>query len=204
MGTVKMVTTGVPRFLWMSEAIPMPLRSSEYEELRISRHGDLLLRGWHGDEVVLLSDQDLFANGPRRACVLTGEEAPAKAVVIGEEGRLLAELDFEVPAWRRVAEVPRFPNTVGGMCFLNPVSRGAMTLVFWELGVLALDSRLDLRWRQDLEWNHRMIHLDDDQVWFDLMYESEDIPQKIGESPWGYSLSDGREIFDGEAHARNE
>jgi hypothetical protein len=65
-----------------------------------------------------------------------------------------------------------------------------------ELGVLALDPSLDILWRHDLEWNHELIHVDDDEVWFDLLYEVEGLPQRIGERPWGFSLVDGRELFD--------
>jgi len=64
-------------------------------------------------------------------------------------------------------------------------------LLHWELGVLALEPSLELRWRHDLEWNHRLIHVDDKEIWFDLMYEAEELPQKVGDEPWGFSVSRG-------------
>jgi hypothetical protein len=77
---------------------------------------------------------------------------------------------------------------------LDAVTMGA--LLHWELGVLGLGRSFELRWRQDLEWNHRVIHLDDNEIWFDLMYESNESSQRIGDQPWGFSTLDGRELFD--------
>ena len=59
-----------------------------------------------------------------------------------------------------------------------------------EFGVLAPDPSLELRWQHDLEWNRRLIYLDDTGDWFDLMYEdlmyeAEELPQKIGDEPRG-------------------
>ncbi len=44
--------------------------------------------------------------------------------------------------------------------------------------------------------NHRLIHLDDEEMWIDLEYESVDIPQRIDDEPWGFSVFDGRQLFD--------
>jgi hypothetical protein len=61
--------------------------------------------------------------------------------------------------------------------------------------VLALEPSLELRWRHDLEWNHRLIYLDDREIWFDLMCEAEELPQTMGEEPCGFSSVDGRQLF---------
>jgi hypothetical protein len=94
-----------------------------------------------------------------------------------------------------MAELPRFPDD-GGMSRLEVLPRTEVTLLHWELGVLALDPSLELRWRHDLEWNHQLIYLDDSEIWFDLKYEPAEIPQKIGDEPWGFSVLDGRQLFD--------
>ena len=98
---------------------------------------------------------------------------------MGEEGSELLTLDFERPSWTRMAEMPRFP-TDGGMRRLEILRRTGVALLHWEFGVLALEPSLELRWRHDLEWNHRLIYLDDTEVWFDLMYEAEDCPRRSG------------------------
>lgn len=82
------------------------------------------------------------------------------------------------------------------MCRLEVVALSALTLLHWELGILALDPSFEVRWRHDLEWNHRLIHLGDEEIWFDLMYESEDVPLRIGDQPWGYSTLTGQELLD--------
>ena len=120
---------------------------------------------------------------------------PTFAVVMGEQGSELLRLDSERPGWTRMAEVPRFP-TDGGMRRLEILPRTGVMLLHWELGVLALEPSLELRWRRDLEWNHRLIHVDDKEIWFDLMYEAEELPQKVGDEPWGFSVSEGRHLFD--------
>lgn len=88
---------------------------------------------------------------------------------------MLVKIDLDHVSWALEAEVPRVENRTGGLCYLRPVIAGDLVIVFWELGVLALDRGLELRWRHDLEWNHEVIHLDENQVWFDLMYESDDV-----------------------------
>ena len=52
--------------------------------------------------------------------------------------------------------MPRFP-TDGGRRRLEILQRTGVALLHWEFGVLALDLSLELRWRHDLEWNHRLV-----------------------------------------------
>jgi hypothetical protein len=49
-----------------------------------------------------------------------------------------------------MAELPRAPNDVGGMRRLEILPRTDMTLLHSELGVLAMDPSLELRWRHEL------------------------------------------------------
>lgn len=69
-----------------------------------------------------------------------------------------------------MAELSRARNDVGGMRHLEILPRTGVTLLHWELGVLASDHSLELRWRHDLEWNHELVYLNDEEVWFDLMF----------------------------------
>jgi hypothetical protein len=69
-----------------------------------------------------------------------------------------------------------------------------MILLNWELGILALDPSFELRWRQDLVWNHQIVHLDDAEIWFDYFYDSGS--QRIGVEPYGFSVASGRQLFD--------
>jgi len=169
--------------------------SAAYEELRIADRA-LVLRDWAGEDEILAGQDELFGDGPPRALVVRAPSRPTIAVLVGEEGSELLKLDLEGPGWTRMAELPRANNDVGGMRRLEIMPRTGVTLLHWELGVLALEPSLELRWRHDLEWNHRLIHLDDEEIWFDLKYEAVGIPQKIGDEPWGFSVLDGRQLFD--------
>jgi hypothetical protein len=82
------------------------------------------------------------------------------------------------------------------MCFLTVLSPSPVTLLHWELGVLALDRDLELLWRQDLRWNHEIIHLDVSEIWFDYLYDSENGLERIGVEPYGFSVLTGRQLFD--------
>lgn len=180
--------------LWLSEGGALQINSDEYEEVRIADRA-LVLRDWAGDEHILADQIELLGDGPARALVLRDSSRPTIAVVVGERGSELLKLDFERPGWARVAELPRFPDD-GGMSRLEILPRTEVTLLHWELGVLALDPSLELRWRHDLEWNHQLIYLDDSEIWFDLKYEPAELPQRIGDEPWGFSVLDGRQLFD--------
>lgn len=178
---------------WLTEFTPLRIETEMYEELRV-KDRELLLVDWLDNEEVYLGDAELFGTGPNRALVVRHLSQPGKTVLLGEEGSELLRLDIPTPS--RIAEVPRAWNKVGGMCFISVLPGDEVTLLHWELGVLGLDDTLELRWRQDLEWNHQIVHLDEHEVWFDLMYESEDEPQRIGDQPWGLSVPTGRELFD--------
>lgn len=179
--------------LWLSEGRVLQINSDEYEELRIADRA-LVLRNWTGVDQILADQRELFGAGPPRALVVRDPSRPTIAVLVGERGSELLNLDLQRPGWTRMAEVPRFQND-GGMCYLQVLPRSAVTLLHWELGVLALDSSLQLRWRHDLEWNHSIIYLDDREIWFDLKYESDELAQKIGDEPWGFSVLDGRQLL---------
>jgi hypothetical protein len=181
---------------WLDEANPLRVWTADHEELKVSPHGGLLLRDWSGEERVLFSDRDLFMTPRHAAIAIRSEAAPTCVALLGEQGQLLVKVDLERASWVLEAEVPRVEDVTGGLTYLRPVVADELVIIFWELGVLALDAALQLRWRHDLEWNHVAIHLDEEQVWFDLMYESAEVPQRIGERPWGYALADGRELFD--------
>lgn len=189
----QLVATTVER---LDDANPLRLWTADYEELRVSPHGDLLLRDWSGEDRALFSDPDLFVTARHSALVVRSTAAPAREVLLGEEGQLLVTIDYEEASWVLTAEVPRVQDVTGGLRYVRAVVAGELVIIFWELGVLALDADLQLRWRHDLEWNHVAIHLDEEQLWFDLMYESEEVRQTIGERPWGYALADGRELID--------
>ena len=179
---------------WLSEGTAIVIDSGAYEELRILDRA-LVLRDWAGEDAILAGHEELFGDGPLRALVLRALSQPSIAVVMGEDGSELLRLDFERPGWTRMAEVPRF-WTDGGMRRLEILQRTGVALLHWELGLLALEPSLELRWRHDLEWNHRLIYLDDSEIWFDLMYEADEVPQQIGDEPWGFSALDGRQLFD--------
>lgn len=187
--------SAVPTVAWLVERVPLQLALPRFSELRVS-HAGLVLGDWEGNDVVLVAAENLFADGPSRACVVILPTSPDRAVVVGEEGHGLLKLDLATPAVEHLAELPRFPNDVGGMCRLEIMAPAGAILLLWELGIIVLDRSLNPRWRHDLDWNHRMIYLDDEQVWFDLMYEERGSPQRIGERPWGYALMDGRELLD--------
>jgi len=179
---------------WLNEGTAVVIDSGAYEELRIADRA-LVLRDWAGEDEILAGHEEVFGNGPQRALVVRVPSLPTSAVVMGEQGSELLRLDFERPGWTRLAEMPRFP-TDGGMRRLEVLPRTGVMLLHWELGVLALQPSLELRWRHDLEWNHRLIHVDDKEIWFDLMYEAKELPLKIGDEPWGFSVSEGRQLFD--------
>jgi hypothetical protein len=181
--------------LWLSEHRALQVNSDEYEEVRIADRA-LVLRDWMGDAYILADQIELLGDGPPRALVVRDPSRPTIAVLVGEEGSELLKLDLERPGWTRMAELPRANNDVGGMRRLEILPRTGVTLLHWELGVLALDPSLELRWRHDLEWNHRLIHLDYAEIWFDLKYEAVGMPQRIGDEPWGFSVLDGRQLFD--------
>jgi len=181
--------------LWLSEWRALQINSNVFEDLRIA-HRALVLRDWVGDEEILAEQKELLGDGPARAVVVRDPSRPTMAVLVGEEGSELLKLDLERPGWTRMAELPRANNDVGGMRRLEILPRTETTLLHWELGILALDPSLELRWRHDLEWNHEIIYLDDNEIWFDLMYESAELPQRIGDEPWGFSVLDGRQLFD--------
>jgi hypothetical protein len=180
--------------LWLSEGRALQINSDEYEELQIANRA-LVLRDWAGDELMLADHKELLGDGPARMLVVRDPSRPTVALLVGERGSELLKLDLERPGLTRMAELPRFPND-GGMCRLEILPRTGVTLLHWELGVLALDPSLELRWRHDLEWNHRLIYLDDSEIWFDLKYGPAELPQKIGDEPWGFSVLDGRQLFD--------
>jgi hypothetical protein len=96
-----------------------------------------------------------------------------------------------------MAELPRVDlEPDAGYHLLQSSVRSGLFLLHWELDVLALDASFELRWRQDLEWNHEIIHLDDDEIWFDFFYDSLDGSQRIGVEPYGCSVVTGRHLFD--------
>lgn len=189
-----MDSVSVLEVVWLSEASPLRIASERYEQLRV-RGRAVVLRDWVGGDKTLVDHDDLFGAGPARALVLWNPEQLATVLVVGEEGSELLELDLEMAEWSPVADLPRFPNDVGGMCRLDVLPQAGVTLLHWELGILAVGPSLELLWQHDLGWNHSLTSLGDDEVWFDLMYESDDVPQRIGDAPWAYSLADGRELF---------
>jgi len=181
--------------IWISEWTPIPINSAQYEELRI-RDRALVLLDWFEAESVFVEREEVFGDGPARALVLRSERQQGTLVLIGEQGSELFRLNLDPPAWSRVAEMPRISNDTGGMRHIEALPLGEMILLHWELGALALDGMLELVWRHDLDWNHRLIHTDDQELWFDMLYESRELPQRIGERPYGFSMIDGRQLFD--------
>jgi hypothetical protein len=108
----------------------------------------------------------------------------------------LLRLDLERPGVSRVAELPRVDLEPDASYHRLKVHvRGEMILLNWELGILALDASFELRWRQDLVWNHRIVHLDDGEIWFDYFYDSEDGSERIDVEPYGFSVATGRQLF---------
>lgn len=183
--------------VWLSPASSLEVRSADFEELRVDvDRRVLVVRDWFGNDTVVVDGEELFGVGPDRALAVRRPDRPFVVLVAGEEGSALYELDLETAEWRQAAELPRFPNVAGGMCRLEVLSRGAVTLLHWELGILGLGMSLELLWRHDLAWNHSIVALTDDEIWFDLMYETGEVPQRIGEAPWGFALVDGRELSD--------
>jgi hypothetical protein len=162
----------------------------------------LVVERWDGREDVLIGEPELFGTGLASLLALRYPGPPDVAVVMGEFGSELMWLDLDVPAASRIAELPRFPDS--GMCRLQVLSRSEVVLIHWELGVLAIDDQLELRWRQDLEWNHEITHLDDDEIWFDFMYDSANLTQRIGVEPCGFSVRTGRQLFDRTPPVREE
>jgi hypothetical protein len=179
--------------LWLNERRSLEINSDKYEEVRIADRA-LVLRDWAGHEHVLVDQTELLGSGLARVLVLRDSTQPLIAVVLGEGGSELLKLDFERPGWARLAELPR--DYDGGMRRVEILQRTEVTLLHWELGVLAVDSSLELRWRHDLEWNHQLIYLDDSEIWFDLKYDAAELPHRVGEEPWGFSVLDGRQLFD--------
>jgi len=177
---------------WLTDLTPLPVGLDPYEEIRV-KDRKLLLVDTLGHVEDYNRDEELFgAWGPDRAFVVCIQSRPGKMVLLGEEGSVLLRLDIPVPS--RIAEVPRFPNETGGMCYISVYPMEEVTLLHWELGILGLEGSFELLWRQDLEWNHEIVHLDDREVWFDYHYDSE--TEKVGKRPWGFSVSTGRELFD--------
>jgi len=180
---------------WFHEHSSEPIGSASDGEVRV-RGPALVVEGWAGGDEPLVVGPELFGNGPSRLLVLRAASRPSEVLAVGEEGTELLRLDLgsdlERPLVTRVAEMPRDPNDVGGMCFLTVLSPSPVTLLHWELGVLALDRDLELLWRQDLRWNHEIIHLDVSEIWFDYLYDSENGLERIGVEPYGFSVLTGR------------
>jgi hypothetical protein len=177
---------------WLTESAPLPLEAEAHEEIRL-KDRRLFLVDAFGNEEAYNGDAELFGTWePCRALVVRSGSRPDKMVLLGEEGSVLLRLDIPVPT--RIAEVPRFPDETGGMCYISVFPTGEVTLLHWELGVIVLDGTFELLWRQDLEWNHEIVHLDDREIWFDFHYDSE--TEKVGTRPWGFSMSTGHELFD--------
>ena len=164
----------------------------------IRRDRKVVLARWEGGEDVLVGHEELFGQGgPERALVIRSSRQPNVAMLVGQEGSELLKLDLERPTVSRVAELPRIEGEPdAGYHRLKAHVRGEMILLNWELGILALDPSFELRWRQDLVWNHEIVHLDDGEIWFDYFYDSRDGSQRIGVEPYGFSVASGRQLFD--------
>lgn len=184
---------------WFHEHSPEPIGLAAAGEVRV-RGPALVIQRWSGGDDPLVVGPELFGSGRSRLLVLRAASRPNEVLAVGEEGTELLRLDLgtdlERPLITRIAEMPRDLNDVGGMCFLTVLSSGPVTLIHWELGVLALDRDLELLWRQDLQWNHEVIHLDDAEIWFDFLYDSEDGLERIGVEPYGFSVVTGGQLFD--------
>jgi hypothetical protein len=157
----------------------------------------LLIERWEGGQEVFVGDSELFRDGPKRVLVIRPSMQPNVALVVGQEGSELLRLDLERPAASRMAELTRIDiEPDAGYHLLQTSERSGLILLHWELGILALDASFELRWRQDLDWNHRIVYVDDEEIWFDLFYEARDLPQRIGDEPYGFSVVTGRQLFD--------
>jgi hypothetical protein len=185
---------------WIDEHSSEPIGFASTGKVRV-REGALVIERWSGGNDPLVVGPELFGNGRYfRLLVLRVSSRPSEVLAVGEEGTELLRLDLgpdlERPLVTRVAEIPRDPNSVGGMCFLTVLSPGPVTLIHWERGVLALDRDLELIWRQDLRWNHEIIHLDEAEIWFDYLYDSENGLERIGVEPYGFFVVTGGQLFD--------
>ena len=181
------------RAWWVYPGAPALVWAGEVDELRLVG-GELVALLWSGDERVVIADEALVGAGAQRVLVLQRAAGDVRVLALGDEGSLLFEVGLGSFAVRSVAEMPRFANDAGGMCRLEWFEVDGLVVMTWELGVLVLDSSLRLRWRQDLEWNHCVVSVGSDEIWFDVMYESEESLQRVGEAPFGFGLSDGREL----------
>jgi hypothetical protein len=163
-------------------------------EIRI-RDRKIVVARSEGGEEVFVGHEELFGQGPERALVIRWSRQPNAAMLVGQEGSELLKVDLERPTVSRVAELPRIDlEPDAGYHRLKAHIRGGMILLNWELGILALDPSFELRWRQDLVWNHQIVHLDDAEIWFDYFYDSGS--QRIGVEPYGFSVASGRQLFD--------
>ena len=179
----------------LDEATSLQINSGRFKELLI-RNRALALRDLLEGVDALAGHEEIFGDGPASAITLRVPDQPDRILLVGEEGAELLALDIDSARWTRVAELARFPNDVGGMRRLEALELRGVVLLHWEVGVLCLGPSLELRWHHDLDWNHTIVSLDDSEVWFDLLYESDEVQQRIGEQPWGYSVPNGRELFD--------
>jgi hypothetical protein len=182
---------------WFVGRSSSPIATVSAGEIRI-RDRKIIVARWEGGEEVFVGHEELFGQwGPERALVIRSARQPNAAMLVGQEGSELLKLDLERPAVSRVAELPRVNlEPDAGYHRLKAHLRGEMILLNWELGILALDPSFELRWRQDLVWNHRIVHLDDGEIWFDYFYDSEDGSQQIGVEPYGFSVATGQQLFD--------
>ncbi len=156
--------------------------------------GHLALRGPARSRAVLEEEAVLFEDSPRRAVAIHLTDAPWRVLLAGEESDSLFQLDLHRPQITRLAHLDRFPNDVGGMRRLEIIPTGPVALLHWEIGLIALGSDLSLRWRRELPWNHAITRITEQGIWLDLMYESEEAAERIGEAPWGFALDDGRPL----------
>jgi hypothetical protein len=157
----------------------------------------LLIETWEGGKEVFIEDAQLFRDGPRRVFVIRSSMQANTAVLVGQEGSDLFKIDLEHLAASHMAELPRIDiEPDAGYHLLQTSERSGLILLHWELGILALDTSFQIRWRQDLDWNHEIIHIDDDEIWFDYFYDSEDGSQRIGTEPYGFAVATGRQLFD--------
>lgn len=181
---------------WSTEWSSTPIATVPTGEIRI-RDRRLIIERWEGGDEAFVENEALFGGGPRRALVIRSSRQPNIALLVGQEGLELLRLDFELSAVSRLAELPRIDlESDAGYHVLQTSVRGGLMLLHWELGVLALDGLFELRWRQDLDWNHEIIHVDDDEMWFDYFYDSADGSQRSGIEPYGFAVATGRQLFD--------
>jgi hypothetical protein len=181
---------------WINGSKPVLVESSEYEDVRVSDRS-LFLRDWLGRDTLLWRSAELFGEGPERALVVRLSIRPNVALLVGEEGSELLRLDLDRPVVSRVAELPRVDlEPESGYHRLRLSVRGGLILLNWELGILALDPTLELCWRQDLDWNHQVVYIDDEEIWFDYFYDPEDGAQRMGVEPYGFAVATGAQLFD--------